>query len=156
MYCTNCGYHLKEAEKKKALKNNEKLERDLNTRDYFVCPRCGKIIKDDLSEDEIKSLSMASHAEIHKSNNKLNTGKAFLVIGSILLCIGILFLILCFKPNNQNKFAVNCTEFYVFIAISAISLFLLVSAVVFLVKGKKTKKEYLELLKDIQNRVFIQ
>ena len=156
MYCSNCGYELTDKKRDKVLTNDPAHKRKDNTKEVFVCPRCGKIIKEGLNEEEIKGLARASHSEIHKANNKLNSGKSSLVIGCILAAIALLFLILCFKPQNNNKFELGCTEFYVFIALAVISISLIVIGVVFLVLGNKIKKKYSELLKDIQNNVFNQ
>ena len=155
MYCSNCGYELTVKEREKALSSGSHQGKS-NTQQVFVCPRCGKIIKEGLNEEEIKGVARASHSEIHKANNKLNTAKSSLVIGAILFAIGLLFFILCFKPKNNNKFELGCTEFYVFIALSLLSITLIVLGIVFFVSGTKKKKKYSELLKDIQNGVFKQ
>ena len=155
MYCSNCGYELTVKEREKALSSGSHQGKS-NTQQVFVCPRCGKIIKEGLNEEEIKGVARASHSEIHKANNKLNTAKSSLVIGAILLAIGLLFFILCFKPKNNNKFELGCTEFYVFVALSLLSITLIVLGIVFFISGTKKKKKYSELLKDIQNGVFNQ
>ncbi len=156
MYCSNCGYELTEKKRNEVLSKDQTHIKNNNTKEVFVCPRCGKIIKEGLVEEEVKSLARASHSEIHKANNKLNSAKSSLVIGAIIFAIAILFLILCFKPKNNNKFELGCTEFYVFIAFTVFSVTLFVLGTVLFIRGANIKKKYSELLKDIQNNVFYQ
>jgi len=156
MYCTHCGYHLKDKKREKILDKSSCNTRKSDTEEVFFCPRCNHLIKDNLSIEEIKHLAMASHSEIHKSRNKLNTGKSFTVISIILLIIGFLFLTLSFKSNNFGKFEPNCTEFYVFCALMGVGVCLLTSGIILLVYGSRKKREYEGILKDIQDEVFYQ
>lgn len=156
MYCSNCGYHLKEKEIEKVKDANNGTTRNASSKDVYVCPRCNKIIKNDLNEEEVKALARASHSEIHRARNLLNTGKSFLVVGTILIIISLLFLTLSFKSNNYGKFEPNCTEFYTFCGLMAIGLFMVIFGAISFVRGFKKRKEYEEVLKDIQNEVFYQ
>lgn len=156
MYCSNCGYHLKEKEIEKAKDSYNGKNKDISSKDVYVCPRCNKIIKDDLDVEEVKSLARASHSEIHKARNKLNTGKSLLVIGGILVIISLLFFLLSFKSNNYGRFEPNCTEFYTFCGLVTIGVASLTYGTISFVNGLKKKREYEGVLKDIQNEVFYQ
>ncbi len=156
MYCSNCGYHLKEKQIEKAKDNNVGKTKNISTKDVYVCPRCNKIIKTDLNEEEVKGLARASHSEIHRARNKLNTGKSFLVVGAILIIISLLFLTLSFKSNNYGRFEPNCTEFYTFCGLITIGVGMVVFGTISFVQGFKKKKEYEGVLKDIQDEAFYQ
>lgn len=154
MFCSNCGYDLKEKEMDKALKENSEVNPEaINT---FVCPRCGKIIKPNLNNDEVKALARASHAEIHKSRNLHNTGMAFLVTGIIVSIIAFMFYLLCYKASNQGRFSYDCSEFYVFVVLAIVGLTFLVISCVNLIRGRRKSKLYSTVLKEIQDGVFIQ
>lgn len=156
MYCSNCGYHLKEKQIEKAKDSNDGKNKNISTKDVYVCPRCNKIIKEDLNEEEVKSLARASHSEIHKARNKLNMGKSLLVIGGILVIISLLFFLLSFKSNNYGRFEPNCTEFYTFCGLATLGVVSLTYGIISFVEGLKKKREFEGILKDIQNEVFYQ
>ena len=155
MYCSHCGYDLNESRQKKASKTEAGFRTE-NTKIAYVCPRCGHVIKTDLSEEEIKSLSRASHAEIHRARNSLNRGMCFLVIGSILAIVAFLFFLMSFKAALGGQLSTTCTEFYVFIALTVIGVAGIGYGGYSLRKGIVQNKKYSELLKDINNGVFIQ
>ena len=113
MYCSNCGYKLTQRKIEKILKKTEGRTIDSNV--VYVCPRCGKIIKNGLSNDDVKALARASHSEIHKSRNIINSGMCFLVIATILVAIGYIFYLMSYKANAGGMLVTNCTEYYVFI-----------------------------------------
>lgn len=156
MYCSNCGYHLKEKQIEKAKDINDGKNRNISTKDVYVCPRCHKIIKENLNEEEVKSLARASHSEIHKARNKLNTGKSFLVVGTTLVIISLMFFLLSFKSNNYGRFEPNCTEFYTFCGLITLGVAALTYGAISFIHGLRKRKEYEEMLKDIQNDVFYQ
>jgi hypothetical protein len=154
MYCSNCGYDLKE----KQIENGKAKDQVKNptTIDVFVCPRCGKLIKQDLNEDEIKALSRAGHAEIHRSRNTMNRGMSFLVIGIILLVIAVMFFMMSFKANAGGSLVTDCTEFYVFLILLVLGVASTGFAIVSLFLGIRKNRKYTNLLRDIQNGVFVQ
>ncbi len=154
MYCSNCGYDLK---KKKINKINQKAtKRTKDTEMVYICPKCGHIIKSNLNEEEIKALSRASHSEIHRSRNTMNTGMASLVISIILGVIAYLFFLMSFKANAGGQLVTDCTEYYVFATLIAIAGILLGFSILALVFGILKNRKYTLLLKDIQNDIFNQ
>lgn len=154
MYCSNCGYDLKEKEIDKILKKNNSKRSDASM--LYVCPRCGKVIKNNLEDEEIKALARASHAEIHRSRNNINSSLCFLVISIILGIISIMFFLMSFKANAGGQLITNCTEFYVFIVLLVLCILSLGYSIFNLVKGITKNKKYNLLLKDIQNNIFYQ
>lgn len=154
MYCSHCGHKITERQKEKANKNVKVRSIDSNM--VYVCPRCGKIVKNNLNEEEIKSLARASHSEIHKSRNVINYGMCFLVISTILIVIGYIFFLMSYKANAGGMLVTNCTEYYVFIVLLALSIAGYLYSFVSLFYGIKKNREYTMLLKDIQNNIFIQ
>lgn len=157
-----------------ASKNNEVLrlekERDnyLSEEDYlnlsysnsvkraYICPRCGHLIKSELDEADIKELSQASHAQLHRAKNKFASGMVALMTGLIFTCICFLFLSMSFKATNGYQLVTNCVEFNVFLGLLAIGVTLLSIGAVFFTIGVFNGKKYQNLLKDIQNGVFHQ
>ena len=157
-----------------ASKNNEVLrlekERDnyLSEEDYlnlsysnsvkraYICPRCGHLIKSELDEADIKELSQASHAQLHRAKNKFASGMVALMTGLIFTCICFLFLSMSFKATNGYQLVINCVEFNVFLGLLAIGVTLLSIGAVFFTIGVFNGKKYQNLLKDIQNGVFHQ
>ena len=155
MYCTNCGYDLSE-KKQEIAKADKNITRTIDSKMVYVCPRCGKIIKEGLNEEDVKALSRASHSEIHKSRNIINTGMAFLVVSTILIVIAYMFYLMSFKANAGGVLVTTCTEFYVFISLLALSICLYVFSFTSLFLGYRKNHKYTLLLKDIQNGVFVQ
>ncbi len=155
MYCTHCGYDLNEKKQKVAALQATNF-RTAHTKLTYVCPRCGHIIKEDLSEEDIKALSRASHAEIHRARNSRNTGMCFLVLGGILLVISFLFFLMSFKAAMGGKLSVGSTEFKVFIALLALGVAGCGFGAYSLISGIKKNHKYSTLLRDINNNVFNQ
>ena len=156
MFCSHCGYELSEEKRQNIDVNaNPSLRKEGNVMTY-VCPRCGSIIKDNLNEEDVKSLSRAAHAEIHRSRNLFNSGMCFLMIAVIILAISIMFLLMSYKANQGGRLVVECTEFYVFIALLVLAVLALGYSLFNLIKGILKHKEYTTLLKNIQNEIFFQ
>lgn len=103
MFCQHCGKEVKIDEKKlsKIDLNDNKKEYILDDKveKVYVCPRCNHIIKDHLSEEDLKELSQASHSQIHRYKNTFSNGMVFLMIGFILTCVGLLFFKIAHKIN---------------------------------------------------------
>lgn len=158
MYCHNCGYDLKKSKinkiEKKYLKEGKISEE--NKANMYVCPRCGAFIHKHLEENEIKHLSQAAHSEVHRAHNFNNRGKCFLVISLILIAIGMLFFVLSFKTANHGELDINCIEFYVFLALASLGAICLVYGSVNLTIGINKNNKYKQVVKAIQNQVFIQ
>ena len=157
MYCYHCGYKLDEhkvEEKESTLGKLGEVEIDENTQVQYICPRCGHLIHEGMSLEDSKELSRASHAQIQRGNNSFATGMCLNSLGIILLIISIVFLLLSNKP--QVGFVYNCGEFYVFIATLVTSVILLGLGVYKTIIGLKTRTHYTHLLKDINNKTFIQ
>ena len=156
MFCSHCGYELSEEKRQNIYVNaNPSLRKEGNVMTY-VCPRCGSIIKDNLNEEDVKSLSRAAHAEIHRSRNLFNSGMCFLMIAVIILAISIMFLLMSYKANQGGRLVVECTEFYVFIATLVLGILSLGYSLFNLIRGFKKHHTYTNLLKDIQNGIFNQ
>ena len=151
MYCYHCGKKIKESPALADLGvgNDE-------TKVNFICPRCGHLIHEGLTEENSKELSRASHAQIQRGSNSFATGMSLTLVGVILLAIGILFYILAKKPSQGYVLRTDCAEFYVFIALTVVSVILLGFGIYKVVTGLITKRHYNQLLKDLNNKTFIQ
>lgn len=157
MYCYHCAKHIDEAKieaKSLSLASVDGVSDDAGI--AYVCPRCGHLIKHGASEEDVKNLSRASHAQLQRARNSIAIGMGFISIGVILFIIAILFYFLAKKPSNQYQLVIDCAEFYVFIVLAVISVGLLLYGAVRLVSGLFEKRRNEVLLKDINNRTFVQ
>lgn len=157
MFCTHCGYEIDEhkiEQESSSLKDLENV--DLDTSINYVCPRCGHLIHDNVSEADVKSLTAACHAELQRSRNDSSRGNSALIFGSILAIIGVIFLLLSRKADNQFRITVTSPEFWVFLVLAIISVILLVFGSVFAIRGKLKSHKYSNLLNDINNKTFVQ
>ncbi len=158
MFCQHCGKNIKINEEKLSKVNgevNKTLIIDPKVEKVYVCPRCNHIVKEHLDKQDLKELSQASHAEIHRAKNKFSSGMVSLMIGFILSCISFLFLSMAFKATNNYNLVIGI-EFYVFVALIVIGVTLLTIGISYVVIGVKRTKMYQNVLKDIQNDTFVQ
>ena len=79
-------------------------------------PRCGHLIHQHVTEQELKTLSAASHAEIQRGRNFFASGMSLNLIGAIILVLAIIFLVLAHKPANNFALVTTCPEFFVCVA----------------------------------------
>lgn len=157
MYCYHCGYildHHKLESQKSSMAAVKDVEIDENAQIQYVCPRCGHMIHENMSYEESKELSRASHAQIQRGNNSFATGMCLNSLGLILLVISIIFLLLSNKPSVG--FVFNCGEFYVGVVTMIMAVILLVTGIVKTVTGLSTKSHYSKLLRDLNNKTFVQ
>ena len=157
MYCYHCGYKLNESKvdsKKSSFDLTKEVEIDENAQIQYVCPRCGRIIHSDMSHEETKELSRASHAQVQRGNNSFASGMCLNSLGVILAIISFIFFLLSNKPTAG--FVTNCGEFYVAVALLVVAVILLALGIWRTVIGLKTKLHYAKLLKDINNNTFVQ
>lgn len=158
MYCCHCGKKINE----KQLEMKQSSFADVNgeitseTTVGYVCPRCGHIIHANLNEGEVKGLSRAAHAELQRASNSFAIGMGNVSIGGIALIIAFIFFLLARKPGEGNRLVTTCAEFYVSMALFAIAFVLLTIGVIYVSLGISKKRHYSSLLKDINNKTFIQ
>ena len=157
MYCYHSGKRIDERKiesKSSSFESNQ--EYGEFTKVQYICPRCGHLIHEGLSEEDSKELSRASHAQIQRANNSYARGMCMNALGVILLIIAIIFFILANKPSQGFVLQTNCAEFYVFIGATIISVILLGVGAYLTIIGLKTKHHYYQLLKDLNNKTFVQ
>lgn len=157
MFCYHCGYKLNEEKVEQKQSTYKKIEGlDMDTQINYVCPRCGHLVHDNASEEDTKSLARACHAELQRGRNDFARGMSNISIGVILLVTSIVFLLLSRKADNQFRITVSSPEFWVFLVLSIISVILLILGIIFTILGLKRKVTYTSLLKDINNKTFVQ
>ena len=157
MYCYHCGYKLDEHKleaKKSSFDVVKEVEVDEDVQIQYVCPRCGHLIRANMSYEDSKALSRASHAQVQRGNNSFATGMCLNLLGIILLIVSIVFLLLSKKPSVG--FVFNCGEFYVSAATMILSVILLGFGIFQTVRGVLLKAHYTKLLKDLNNQTFVQ
>ena len=157
MYCYHCGYKIDDhtlESKRSSYHIVEEVEIDENAQIKYVCPRCGHLIHADMSKEEGKSLSRASHAQVQRGSNSFAAGMCLNSLGVILLIISIVFLLLSNKPSVG--FVFNCGEFYVSAATMALSVILLAFGIYKTINGLILKMHYTKVLKDLNNQTFVQ
>jgi len=157
MFCYHCGNKLKENKiEEKQIDFEKNVGLDMDAEVNFVCPRCGHLVHYNASEEDKKSLARACHAELQRGRNSFARGMSNISIGIILLITSIVFLLLSRKADNQFRITVSSPEFWVFLVLAIISVILLVLGVLFTAFGLKRKVTYTKLLKDINNKTFVQ
>ena len=157
MFCYHCGYKLNKDKIEQKESTYQRIEGlDMDTEINYVCPRCGHLVHENASEEDIKSLARACHAELQRGRNDFARGMSNVSIGIILLVTSIVFLLLSRKADNQFKITVSSPEFWVFLVLAIISVILLTLGVIFTVFGMKRKVTFTSLLKDINNKTFVQ
>lgn len=156
MYCHHCGYRLNEKKvelKKSSFSLMENFDSEATV--SYVCPRCGHLIHGQLDKEEYKALSRASHAQIQRGSNNFAFGMSFNAIGLIALAISVIFYFLSIKPS-VGHLVTTCAEFYVFLVLLVLSVILLSAGIYFTIVGIVKKKHYNKLLKDLNNKTFVQ
>ncbi len=156
MYCSNCGKEIDEKKIQKKLVSDVSHEINEDTEIVYSCPRCGAHIHHDLNEEDLKSLSRAAHAEYQRGSNSFAVGMCNVCLGGISVIIAVIFFILSMKPANQRQIDPTCVEFYVSMILFALGVVLLVVGIIYVYKGIHKKHHYNQLLKDINDEVFIQ
>ena len=157
MYCYHCGYKIGETKIEAKESTHAKFEGvDSEAAINYVCPRCGHLIHDNAQPEDVKSLARACHAELQRGRNDFARGMSNISIGVILLVTSIVFLLLSRKADNQFRVTISSPEFWVFLVLSIISVILLILGIVFTVFGLKRKVTFTSLLKDINNKTFVQ
>lgn len=157
MYCSHCAKKIDESKieaKSSSYSPDVEIAEDATLN--YVCPRCGHLIHAGLDEAEVKSLSQAAHAQIQRARNSFASGMGMLSIGGIALILSILFFFLAKKPTNQYQLVIECAEFYVFVVLLVASVILLCAGATFVCLGIAKKRSNSRLLKDINNRTFVQ
>lgn len=157
MFCYHCGYKLDEKKVEEKQSTYQRIEGlDIDTEINYVCPRCGHLMHENASEEDVKSLARACHAELQRGRNDFARGMSNVSIGVILFVTSIVFLLLSRKADNQFQITVSSPEFWVFLVLAIISVILLILGGIFTVLGLKRKVTYTSLLKDINNKTFVQ
>jgi len=157
MYCPHCAKRINEDKiEAKHSSFDSEVEVMEGSSVSYVCPRCGHLVHAGLDEKEIKSLSQAAHAQIQRARNNFASGMGMVSIGAIALILSILFFFLAKKPTNQYRLVTDCAEFYVFVVLLIAAVILLAAGGTFVVIGLAKKQQNSRLLKDINNRTFVQ
>ena len=164
MYCSHCGKKFDERalEKKQSSyvqkdQNGELLPVDTEQKVEYVCPQCGHLAHLDLSEDEMKSLSRAAHSQLQRGANSFAFGMAFNLIGIIILILAFSFYLLSFQSSGGGK-TLDTTKstFLIFVVMGALAVILLGFGIVNTIVGLNKKVTYTKLLKDLNNKTFVQ
>lgn len=164
MYCYHCGKKIDEhkLERKNpsfAIKDDkgELIEVDTDTQINYVCPQCGYLIHADASEEEMKSLSRAAHAQLQRGANHFASGMGFSVLAIIIAALAVTFLLLSLK-NEKGEIIVltHSSTFIVFVGMTVIAVILLAIGIWNLIIGVSKKLSYSALLKDLNNKTYYQ
>lgn len=159
LYCYHCGKRIDEEKVEEVFPSlvvatNAKSARDVEIR--YVCPRCGAEIHRGCSEQEMKDLACAAHAQVQRSDNAFASGMSNICIGAIIAVLSFIFFLLSRKATNEFKITVNCAEFWIFVVLGVIAVILLAAGFIYVFTGKKNKAHYESLLKDLNNKTFVQ
>ncbi|OPZ35763.1 MAG: hypothetical protein BWY98_00631 [Tenericutes bacterium ADurb.BinA155] len=90
--------------------------------DVSVCPNCGETIVSPLKDEEVRPLVQTLHKRSNYYRNWVDRGLSYIVIGSTLLIIGVIFYFLSFQTvssaEGQGQVLVlnkSTSEFWVFL-----------------------------------------
>ena len=164
MYCSHCGKKFDERalEKKQSSyvqkdQNGELLPVDTEQKVEYVCPQCGHLAHLDLNEDEMKSLSRAAHSQLQRGANSFAFGMAFNLIGIIIGILAFSFYLLSFQSSGGGKtLDTSKSTFLIFVVMGAVAVILLGFDIVNTIVGLNKKVTYTKLLKDLNNKTFVQ
>ena len=164
MYCYHCGkyFNEKRLEKKSPSlqvkdANGELVEIDSDAKVEYVCPQCGHLTHADGTPEEVKSLSQAAHSQLQRGANSFARGMAFNLLGVIIGILALSFLLLSYQ-NVQGVKVLNTSKstFLVFVIMGAVAVILLAFGIFSTIIGVEKKVRYTKLLKDLNNKTFIQ
>ena len=164
MYCSHCGKKFDERalEKKQSSyvqkdQNGELLPVDTEQKVEYVCPQCGHLAHLDLNEDELKSLSRAAHSQLQRGAKSFAFGMAFNLIGIIIGILAFSFFLLSYQSSGGGKVLdTSKSTFLIFVVMSAVAVILLGFGIVNTIVGLNKKVMYTKLLKDLNNKTFVQ
>ena len=164
MYCSHCGKKFDEValEKKQSSyvikdENGELVQIDSDARVEYVCPQCGHLAHNNLNEEEYKSLSRAAHSQLQRGANSFARGMALTLIGVIIAILALSFFLLSFQSTGGGK-VLDTTKstFLVFVVMGVVAVILLGFGIYNTIVGINKKTMYTKLLKDLNNKTFVQ
>ena len=164
MYCSHCGKKFDEVALEKKQSSyvakdgyGELVAIDSNAKVEYVCPQCGHLAHKDLTEEEYKSLSRAAHSQLQRGANSFARGMALNLIGVIIAILALSFFLLSFQSSGGGK-TLDTTKstFLVFAIMSVVAIILLGFGVYSTIVGINKKTMYTKLLKDLNNKTFVQ
>lgn len=164
MFCSHCGKKINERalEQKQSSyvmkdENGELLPVDTDKKVEYVCPQCGHLAHVDLNDEELKSLSRAAHSQLQRGANSFALGMAFNIIGIIVAILAFSFYLLSFRSAGGVKtIDVTKSTFLVFVVMGAVAVILLGFGIFNTIVGLNKKVVYTKLLKDLNNKTFVQ
>ena len=164
MYCSHCGKKFDEVALEKKQSSyiakdgyGELVAIDSDAKVEYVCPQCGHLAHKDLNEEEYKSLSRAAHSQLQRGANSFARGMALNLIGVIIAILALSFFLLSFQSSGGGK-TLDTTKstFLVFAIMSVVAIILLGFGVYSTIVGISKKTMYTKLLKDLNNKTFVQ
>ena len=164
MYCCHCGkkfdeHKIEAKQSSYAIKddNGELKEINSDVEVKYVCPRCGHLTHNDLSPEEMKSLSQAAHSQLQRGANSFAKGMALVLIGVIIGILAFSFLLLSYQTSGGvRSLNTGKSTFLVFVVMAVVAVILLVPGIINTVVGISKRVNYTRLLKDLNNKTFVQ
>ena len=137
--------------------NGELLPIDSEAKVAYVCPQCGHLAHLDLSEEEYKSLSRAAHSQLQRGANSFARGMALNLIGIIIGILAFSFFLLSYQTSGGGKVLdTSKSTFLIFVVMGIMAVILLGFGIYSTIIGVSKKTMYTKLLKDLNNKTFVQ
>lgn len=116
-----------------------------------ACKKCNKSLVSVESKEEATALSRKAHKADEKQYNIIQNAMCFVVLGSISLITGIIFIFLSFK-KVRNKFAgldFMSLQFYICIICLLVGIGLLSYGLFKAIKSYKARKQIKKTISDL-------
>ena len=137
-----------------------------------VCPKCHSIIKDeslstcpkcqeellnisknntDIPSSKVSELSNFYHQDDVREHEKVQNGLCLVVLGSISLIIGVLFIILSLKKRTNKIIGINFAslQFIICVICLTIGIILLVYGLVKIILAQNKRSKYKIIIQEL-------
>lgn len=126
-------------------------EKTFDDQNGLVCPNCqndNDIANPD--QDKVHKLHQECHRKINRNSEIFDSSMTFVVIGTLLLIVGSVFLFLSFRKNNIGirNFTPGSTEFVISVLSLATGVSFLAYGITRVIIALRKLKKYRKIIQD--------